>query len=95
MSLYRQQAYQSIQLSSARVYIFNMNTKILKRLGENLKKYRKVAQLTQEQLAELVGIHPTYVGKLETGKNNPSVKMLYKLSRALKIKLSDIFDFDK
>lgn len=72
-----------------------MNTKILKRLGENLKKYRKVAQLTQEQLAELVGIHPTYVGKLETGKNNPSVKMLYKLSRALKIKLSDIFDFDK
>ena len=72
-----------------------MNTKILKRLGENLKKYRKGAQLTQEQLAELVGIHPTYVGKLETGKNNPSVKMLYKLSRALKIKLSDIFDFDK
>ena len=54
--------------------------------------------LTQEELAEIVGIHPTYVGKLdklEMGKNNPSVKMLFKISRALKITLADIFDFDK
>lgn len=72
-----------------------MNTKILSMLGENLKKYRIDANLTQEQLAEIVGIHPTYVGKLEGGKNNPSVKMLYKITRALNIKFCDIFDFDK
>lgn len=72
-----------------------MNTKVLERLGESLKKYRLDANLTQEKLAEIVGIHPTYVGKLESGKNNVSVKMLYKISRALKVKLSDIFDFDK
>lgn len=72
-----------------------MNTKILERLGKNLKKYRIEANLTQEQLAEIVGIHPTYVGKLEAGKNNPSVKMLFKISRALRIKLINIFDFDK
>lgn len=72
-----------------------MNTKILERLGENLRKYRKMNNLTQEELAEIVGIHPTYVGKLEMGKNNPSVKMLFKISRALKITLADIFDFDK
>lgn len=71
-----------------------MNTKILENLGRNLKKYRKECNLTQEQLAEKVGIHPTYVGKLESGKNNPSVKMLFKISRALKIKLSNVFDFD-
>ena len=75
--------------------IFNMNTKILCNLGENIKKYRLKANLTQEQLAEIVGIHPTYVGKLEGGKNNPSVKMVYKITRALKIKFCDIFDFDK
>lgn len=51
--------------------------------------------LTQEELAEIVGIHPTYVGKLEMGKNNPSVKMLFKISRDLKITLADIFDFDR
>lgn len=72
-----------------------MNTKILQRLGNNLKKYRLNANLTQEQLAEIVGIHATYVGKLESGKNNPSVKMLYKITRALKITFCDIFDFDK
>lgn len=72
-----------------------MNTKILENLGKNLRKYRKENNLTQEQLAEKVGIHSTYVGKLEAGKNNPSVKMLFKISRALNIKLSNVFDFDK
>ena len=69
--------------------------KVLKQLGQKLKEKRKEANLTQEQLAEIVGIHPTYVGKLEGGKNNPSVKMVYKITRALKIKLCDIFDLWK
>ncbi len=72
-----------------------MNTKVLENLGKNLKKYRLDCGMTQEILAEKVGIHPTYVGKLESGKNNPSVKLLFKVSRALGVKLSDIFDFDK
>ncbi len=72
-----------------------MNTKILEKLGQNLKKYRLKKGLTQEFLAEKVGIHPTYVGKLESGKNNPSIKMLYKITRTLEIKLPKLFDFDK
>ncbi len=72
-----------------------MNTKILEKLGQNLKKYRLKKGLTQEFLAEKVGIHPTYVGKLESGKNNPSIKMLYKITRTLEIKLPELFDFDK
>lgn len=72
-----------------------MNTKVLENLGKNLKKYRLDCGMTQEILAEKIGIHPTYVGKLESGKNNPSVKLLFKVSRALGVKLSDIFDFDK
>ncbi len=72
-----------------------MNTKILINLGNQLKKIRKERGLTQEALAEKVGIHPTYIGKLESGKNNVSVKMLFKISRALKVKLADIFEFDK
>lgn len=72
-----------------------MNTKILEKLGQNLKKYRLKKGLTQEFLAEKVGIHPTYVDKLESGKNNPSIKMLYKITRTLEIKLPELFDFDK
>ena len=52
-------------------------------------------ELTQEQLAALVRIHPTYVGKLEAGKCNLSIKMLFRISRALKVTLYDIFEFDK
>ncbi|DAB03806.1 TPA: transcriptional regulator [Candidatus Gastranaerophilales bacterium HUM_10] len=72
-----------------------MNIKVLEKLGLNIKKYRLAQGFTQETLAEKIGIHPTYVGKLEGGKNNPSVKMLFKITRALGITLSDLFDFDK
>ena len=72
-----------------------MNTKILNKLGNKLKYIRKEKGFTQEQLAEKVNIHPTYVGKIEGGKNNISVMLLYKISRALGVNLSEIFDFDK
>ena len=72
-----------------------MNIKVLEKLGLNIKKYRLAQGFTQETLAEKIGIHPTYVGKLEGGKNNPSVKMLFKITCALGITLSDLFDFDK
>jgi len=71
-----------------------MNTKVLENLGRNLKRYRKEMCLTQEKLAEKTNLHQTYIGKLETGKINPSVKQLFVITRALKIKLSDLFDFD-
>ena len=72
-----------------------MNTKILERLGEQLRYLRKEQNLTQEELAEKIGVHPTYIGKIEGGKSNPSPIMLFKLSRALKVKLSKVFEFDK
>ena len=71
-----------------------MNTKILERLGKNLKHYRLDKSYTQEKLAEKIGVHPTYIGKLESGKNNPSIMLLYKISRALRIELKDLFDFE-
>jgi len=72
-----------------------MNTKILARLGEQLKFLRKDKGYTQEELAEKVGVHPTYIGKIESGKSNISTMMLFKLSRALGVNLSKIFEFDK
>ena len=85
--LYKYTAYESI-LSS-------MNTKILKNLGNELKYLRREKDLTQEELAEKIGVHPTYIGKIEGGKSNPSAMLLYKISRALNIKMYRIFEFDK
>ena len=72
-----------------------MNTKILENLGKELKYLRKKAGFTQEELAEKIGVHPTYIGKIEGGKSNPSTIMLFKISRALKTKLHKIFEFDQ
>lgn len=72
-----------------------MNTKILLNFGNTLKKKRKQSELSQEELAEKLGIHRTYMSFIERGQRNPSLLMLFKISRALKIKLPELFEFDK
>lgn len=72
-----------------------MNTKFLEKFEQSLKKYRLENHYTQEFLAEKVGVHATYIGKLERGKNNPSILLLYKISKALKIDLSELFNFEE
>lgn len=72
-----------------------MNTKILENFGEMVRKKRKQAELSQEELAEKLGIHRTYMSFIERGIRNPSLVMVFKISRALKIKLPDLFEFDK
>lgn len=59
--------------------------KIVKIFGENLRFYRNEAGLSQEELAELAGIHRTYVGSVERGERNISLKNIEKLASALKI----------
>ncbi len=72
-----------------------MNTKILKKLGKNIKNIRKTKGFTQEYLAEKISVHPAYIGKIEGGKSNPSTLLLFKLSRALDVKIPILFEFDK
>ncbi len=72
-----------------------MNTKILKNFGQAVKSKRKTAQMSQEEFAEKLGIHRTYISFIERGIRNPSLLMVYKISRALKIKIPELFDFDK
>lgn len=71
-----------------------MNTKILKRFGKNLKRYRIEKGLTQDELAIKINAHQTYIGKLEIGLINPSLIKMFLITRALDIKLSTLFDFD-
>ncbi len=72
----------------------SMNTKVLQKFGKNLKRYRLECGLTQEELAERLNMHQTTIGKLELGKINPSLKTIYRITRVLKIKLTNILDFD-
>lgn len=70
--------------------ITKMN-KIKQRLGDQLKIVRLKKGLTQEQLAELSGLHRTYIGSVERGERNITVKNLYKILLAMNCSLSDFF----
>ena len=47
--------------------------------------------LTQEELAEKVGVSRAYMGYIEQGRNTPSLEVIEKVARNLKISLSDLF----
>lgn len=59
----------------------------------NLKKYRQLAELTQEDLASIVGVRRETIIRLEAGKYNPSLKLGIDISHAVKANIEDIFIF--
>lgn len=61
-----------------------------KLLGQGIRKYRKAAGFTQEKLAEKVDLNPVYVGQIERGYKVPTVDVLLRIARALRIRLRDI-----
>lgn len=60
-------------------------TKIRKVLGFNVKYYRYIRNLTQEQLAEDCSLSPRYISDIENGKGNVAIDTLEKISDSLNI----------
>ena len=59
-----------------------------------LKKYRLMKDLTQEQLAEMVGVRRETIMRLEKAQYNPSLKLAIDISRAVGASIEEIFIFD-
>jgi transcriptional regulator with XRE-family HTH domain len=59
-------------------------------LGNELRRAREEAGLTQEQLAEKAGLHRTYVSLLERGKKSPTLVVLFRLCGALGLRPSTL-----
>jgi putative transcriptional regulator len=59
-----------------------------------IKEYRAKKNYTQEKLAEIVGVRRETILFLEQGKYNPSLKLAYKIARALEASIDDIFILD-
>lgn len=68
------------------------NAKLTKTICKRIRKYRHEAGLTQEDLAEKVGVSRVYIGYVEQGRNTPSLEILGKIAKALKVRLSDIVE---
>ena len=59
----------------------------------NLKRYRQMAGLTQDELAILVRVRRETISRLEAGKYNPSLKLAVDVSRAVGASIEDLFVF--
>lgn len=59
----------------------------------NLKQYRTARGLTQEQLAEKVGVRRETIMRLEKAQYNPSLKLAIDISRAVGAPIEEIFVF--
>jgi transcriptional regulator with XRE-family HTH domain len=60
-------------------------------IGEAIRRYRKGADLTQELLAEQVGLNPKYIGEIERGEKIISIEALMRIAEAVKIPIADFF----
>lgn len=66
------------------------NAKLPKTLGKKIKRLRGKTDLTQAELAEKVGISTTYMGNIEQGLYAPSLEVLEKIAKHLKIKTGEL-----
>lgn len=72
----------------------NVDPKILNELvGLKIREIRNSMNLSQEDFAEKVGLHRTYIGQVERAEKNITLKNIHKICYALKIDPKELFDF--
>lgn len=64
----------------------------LKKFGEQIRRLRKAKELSQEQLAELAGLHRNYIGGIERGERNVALLNIVRLARALEVSPSYLLE---
>ena len=58
-------------------------SRILSTIGKNIRHYRTALGLSQEKVAEISGLHRTYIGAVERGERNISAKNIERISKVL------------
>lgn len=68
-----------------------MQTDIMARFGQAVRKLRREQGISQEELAERCGLHRTYISDVELGKRNVSLENIERIASSLNISLIDLF----
>ena len=66
---------------------------ILKYFAQNVREKRESKGLTQEELAFRAGLHRTYIGMIERAEKNITLINIYKIAKALDVKIKELMDF--
>jgi len=65
---------------------------IRQRLAVNLRRLRHEGGWSQEEFADVAGIHRTYVSDIERGARNPTITIIERLAAALKVSAGSLLD---
>ena len=68
-----------------------MENDIQVRFGNVVRKLRTQKNISQEDFADICGLHRTYISDIELGKRNVSLENIERISSALNISLSELF----
>lgn len=60
--------------------------------GGRIRELRGAREVTQEELAERVGVFRTYLSRIETGLANPTLTMIHALADALGVAVTELFE---
>lgn len=66
--------------------------KVNEKLGKRIKKFRKDKKISQEELADKVGLHYTTISRIERGISNSPVQTVSKIAKVLKVDMSELFE---
>lgn len=64
---------------------------IQKTFGQTIRDRRQRLRISQEDLAELSGLDRTYIGGIERGERNPSLKNIARIAAALRVDVAELF----
>jgi transcriptional regulator with XRE-family HTH domain len=70
-----------------------MSSNTMKIVGDRIRSLREQRKWSQMKLGELADLHYTYIGRIERGENNVTVKSLEKVAVALDIPFEELFRF--
>jgi transcriptional regulator with XRE-family HTH domain len=63
---------------------------VLASLGRNVRQAREKKTLTQEKLAEIAELDPTYISGIERGLRNPGIKNVARIAKALGLTTAEL-----
>ena len=72
-----------------------MSRDVRELVGQNVRRLRKAAELTQAELAIAMGVDRAYVSGLELGQRNATIIVLWHVSQALGVKIGALFEEQK
>jgi transcriptional regulator with XRE-family HTH domain len=67
-----------------------VKSKLLSQFGNSVRAERLKRSYSQEQLADLAGLHRTYIGMIERAEKNITLENIGKIAKALNMKIADL-----